>query len=41
VTILADAAENVEEIDIDRALLARKRAEESLKQPMPVDTDRY
>ncbi len=41
VTILADAAENVEEIDIDRALLARKRAEESLKMPIPEDTDRY
>ncbi len=41
VTILADAAENVEEIDIDRALQARKRSEESLKQTLPVDTDRY
>jgi F-type H+-transporting ATPase subunit epsilon len=41
VTILADAAENVEEIDIDRAMQARKRAEESLKQATPVDEDRY
>ncbi len=41
VTILADAAENVEEIDIDRAVQARKRAEESLKQSVPVDEDRY
>ncbi len=30
VTILADAAENVEEIDIERAQLAKKRAEEAL-----------
>ncbi len=41
VTILADSAENVEEIDIDRAMQARKRAEESLKQATPVDEDRY
>ena len=30
VTILADAAENVEEIDIERAQLAKRRAEEAL-----------
>ena len=30
VTILADAAENVDEIDIQRAEMARKRAEEAL-----------
>src|SRR5512143_1424895 len=30
VTVLADAAENVEEIDIQRAQFARKRAEEAL-----------
>ncbi len=30
VTILADAAENVEEIDVERAQLAKKRAEEAL-----------
>lgn len=41
VTILADAAENVEEIDINRALQAKTRAEESLKNTPPVDTDRY
>jgi len=41
VTILADAAENVQEIDVDRALNARKKAEESLKQAIPVDEDRY
>ncbi len=31
VTILADAAENVEEIDVERALAAKQRAEERLK----------
>ncbi|NTV36500.1 MAG: ATP synthase F1 subunit epsilon, partial [Anaerolineaceae bacterium] len=31
VTILADAAENVEEIDVQRAEAAKKRAEELLK----------
>lgn len=41
VTILADAAENVEEIDIDRALLAKQRAEESLQQVKATDIDRY
>jgi F-type H+-transporting ATPase subunit epsilon len=41
VTILADAAENVEEIDIARAEAARKRAEEYLAQGTPQDTDSY
>jgi F-type H+-transporting ATPase subunit epsilon len=41
VTILADAAENVEEIDINRAEEARKRAEEYLAQGTPQDTDAY
>jgi len=41
ITILADAAENVEEIDVARAEAARKRAEESLAQGLPVDTDTY
>ena len=41
ITILADAAENVEEIDIERATRARERAEERLKQIMTSDTDRY
>ena len=41
VTILADAAENVEEIDVQRATLARQRAEEHLKQLQTVDKDRY
>lgn len=41
VTVLADAAENVEEIDIARAEEARKRAEELLKDGPPADVDRY
>jgi F-type H+-transporting ATPase subunit epsilon len=41
VTILADAAENVKEIDLDRAEAARKRAEEMLERGVPADTDTY
>jgi len=41
VTILADAAENVEEIDISRAEAARKRAEEVLAKGIPEDSDSY
>lgn len=41
VTVLADAAENVEEIDIARAETARKRAEEALAKGVPADTDTY
>lgn len=41
VTILADAAENVEEIDIARAEAARKRAENILAKGLPADTDAY
>ena len=41
VTILADAAENVEEIDVSRAEAARKRAEESLAKGVPADSDSY
>jgi len=41
VTVLADAAENVEEIDVSRAEDARRRAEELLAQGVPPDTDRY
>jgi len=40
ITVLADAAENVEEIDITRADAARVRAEEALKNA-PTDTDAY
>jgi len=39
VTILADAAENIEEIDIVRAKAAKKRAEDALNKLAP-DTDR-
>jgi len=41
VTVLADAAENVEEIDIARAEAARRRAEEMLEQGPPPDVDAY
>jgi len=41
ITILADAAENVQEIDMSRAEAARKRAEEILAKGVPVDTDAY
>src|SRR5512141_1875965 len=41
ITVLADAAENVEEIDVVRAESARVRAEEALAQGVPVDTDAY
>jgi len=41
VTVLADAAENVEEIDVTRADAARARAEEALTKGIPADTDSY
>ena len=41
VTVLADAAENVLEIDSARAEAARRRAEEYLKAGPPPDTDAY
>ncbi len=41
VTILADAAENVEEIDIARAEEARQRAKERLEEGPPPGTDVY
>ena len=41
VTILADAAENVMEIDVTRAEQAKRRAEELLEQGPPPDTDAY
>ena len=41
ITILADAAENVGEIDISRAEDAKKRAEEILAEGPPPDTDAY
>jgi len=41
VTILADAAENVDEIDIQRAESARKRAEELLQKTPQTETDEF
>jgi len=41
VTVLADAAENVEEIDVARAEAARRRAEAALAKSIPADTDAY
>jgi len=41
VTILADRAENIEDIDIARAEAAQKRAKEYMDQGPPPDTDRY
>jgi F-type H+-transporting ATPase subunit epsilon len=41
VTVLADTAESVEEIDIARAEEARKRAEAYLQTGPPPDTDAY
>jgi len=41
VTVLADAAENVKEIDVQRAEEARRRAERLLKEGAGPDTDSY
>ncbi|GAB4420934.1 MAG: F0F1 ATP synthase subunit epsilon [Anaerolineales bacterium] len=41
VTVLADAAENVAEIDIERAEAARRRAQEALEKGVPEGTDTY
>jgi len=44
VTVLADrGSENIQEIDVDRAIAAKKRAEEFLSKNAPVDekTDHY
>ena len=41
VTVLADAAENVEDIDIIRAKAAKKRAEDALSGLKPEDHDAY
>lgn len=41
VTILADSAENVQEIDVARAEAARKHAEEALSKVKPEDVDAY
>ncbi len=39
VTVLADAAENVQEIDVARAEIARRRAEDALAKVNPDDVD--
>jgi F-type H+-transporting ATPase subunit epsilon len=41
VTVLADRAENIEDIDIDRAEAAQQRAKEYMDQGPPPDSDRY
>lgn len=41
VTIMADAAENIFEIDVARAEAARKRAEEQMLKGPPQDSDSY
>ena len=41
ITVLADAAENVIEIDVARADAARKRAEEQMLKGPPHDSDSY
>ena len=41
ITVMADAAENVAEIDVARAEASRRRAEEILKAGLPPDTDNY
>jgi F-type H+-transporting ATPase subunit epsilon len=41
VTVLADAAENVREIDLERAEAARQRAAEMLEKGVPSGTDTY
>jgi F-type H+-transporting ATPase subunit epsilon len=41
ITVLADSAENVEEIDVSRAAAAKKRAEDMLMAGPPPNTDSY
>jgi F-type H+-transporting ATPase subunit epsilon len=41
ITVLADAAENVREIDVARAEAARRRAEEYIAKGPPPDTDSF
>ena len=41
VIVLADRAENIEEIDIARAEAAQERAKEYMEEGPPPDTDRY
>jgi F-type H+-transporting ATPase subunit epsilon len=41
VTVLADASEHIDEIDVARAEAAKQRAQDLLAQGPPPDTDRY
>lgn len=41
ITVLADSAESVEEIDVSRAMAARERAEQLLEEGPPRDSDEY
>lgn len=41
ITVLADTAESVEEIDVSRAMAARERAEKLLEEGPPPDSDEY
>ena len=40
VTLIVDSVERKDEIDIDRAKEAKKRAEERLKEPLNIDVER-
>ena len=41
VTLLADSAEQAEEIDVERAQRARERAEQAMREGVPEDSERY
>lgn len=41
ITVMADAAENVLEIDVSRAEAAKRRAEDILQQGLPPDSDTF
>lgn len=41
ITLLADSAEQAEEIDVERAQRARERAEQAMREGVPEDSERY
>lgn len=41
ITLLADSAEGIEEIDVERAQQARERAEQAMREGIPEDSERY
>ncbi len=41
ITLLADSAEEAEEIDLERAQRARERAEQAMREGIPEDSERY